>query len=108
MIIIPDSNNSITLIPKNVAEEIIQNIKVIVTTVMGNVPLDRKFGIDSKIIDNPIKAKSRLAIFILESIQDFEPRAEVTNIEIIEDIEGFGKGRLMPKLEVNIKDEYIS
>ncbi len=108
MIIIPDSNDSITLTPKNIAEEIIQNIKVIVTTVMGNVPLERKFGIDGKIIDNPIKRKSKLIICILESIQDFEPRAEVANIEIIDDIGSFGKGRLIPKLEVRIKDEYIS
>ena len=108
MIIIPDSNDSITLTPKNVVEEIMQNIKVIVTTVMGNVPFDRKFGIDGKFIDNPIKRKSKLTICILESIQDFEPRAEVTNIEIIDDVESFGKGKLIPKLEVRIKDEYIS
>lgn len=109
MIITADLSNNITLTPKNVVEEIIQNINIIVTTVQGNVPLDRKFGIDGEIIDaQAIKGKSKLMIYILESVQDFEPRAEVTSIDFIPDIESIGKGRLIPKLEVRIKDEYIS
>lgn len=108
MIITADSCN-ITLTPQNSAEEIIQNVNVIVSTVLGNVPLDRGFGIDGKIIDLPaFKGKSKLAISILESIQDFEPRIEVTNISFAEDFENAEKGILIPELEVRIKDEYIS
>ena len=108
MVITIDSNN-ITLTPKNTTEEIIQNVNIIVTTILGNVPLDRKFGIDGKIIDDStIKGKSKLMISILESIQDFEPRIEVSNIDFIENFESAKKGTLIPKLEVKIKDEYIS
>ncbi len=103
------NSNNITLTPKNYVEEIIQNVNVIVTTVMGNVPLDRKFGINGKIIDDSsIQGKSRLAISILESIQDFEPRIEVISIDFEENIEKVGEGILTPKLEVKIKDEYIT
>ena len=91
-------SSNITLTPKNFIEEIIQNVNVIVTTIMGNVPLDRKFGIDGKVIDAAtIKGKSKLMIYILESIQDFEPS-----------IKSAEKGTLIPRLEVRIKDEYIS
>ena len=102
-------SSNITLTPKNFIEEIIQNVNVIVTTIMGNVPLDRKFGIDGKVIyAATIKGKSKLMIYILESIQDFEPRIEVTAIDFIEDIKSAEKGTLIPRLEVRIKDEYIS
>ena len=108
MFITADSNN-ITLTPKNIAEEIIQNVNVIVSTVMGNVPLDRKFGISGEIIDtSSVKGKSKLMIYLLESVQDFEPRIEVTAIDFIEDIKSTEKGTLIPRLEVRIKDEYIS
>jgi len=108
MFITVDSNN-ITLTPKNSVEEIIQNVNVIATTVMGNVPLDRKFGIDGKVMDAAtIKGKSKLMICLLESIQDYEPRIEVTGIELIDDIENAENGTLIPKLEVRIKDEFIS
>lgn len=108
MFITVDSNN-INLMPENYVEEIIQNIKVIVTTVIGNVPLDRKFGINGNVIDaaQP-KGKSMLTINILESVQDYEPRVEISGIEFIEDVKGAEKGILIPKLEVKIKDEYIT
>ena len=108
MFITADSNN-ITLTPKIIAEEIIHNVNVIVSTVMGNVPLDRKFGISGEIIDtSSVKGKSKLMIYLLESVQDFEPRIEVTAIDFIEDIKSAEKGTLIPRLEVRIKDEYIS
>lgn len=108
MIITVNSDN-ITLTPRNIVEEIIQNINIIVTTVMGNVPLDRKFGIDGKIIDDSsISGKGKLMISIIESIQDFEPRVEVTAVDFEENYEKAKDGMLIPKLEVKIKDEYIS
>ena len=102
-------SSNITLTPKNFSEEIIQNVNVIVTTIMGNVPLDRKFGISGEIIDtSSVKGKSKLMIYLLESVQDFEPRIEVTAVDFIEDIKSAEKGTLIPRLEVRIKDEYIS
>ncbi len=108
MYITVDSKN-ITLTPKNLIEEITQNVSVIVSTVMGNVPLDRKFGISGEIIDtSSVKGKSKLMIYLLESVQDFEPRIEVTAVDFIEDIKSAAEGTLIPRLEVRIKDEYIS
>lgn len=108
MFITVDSNN-ITLTPKNFVEEIIQNVNVIASTVIGSVPLDRKFGISGEIIDtSSVKGKSKLMIYLLESVQDFEPRIEVMAIDFIEDVKSAEKGTLIPRLEVRIKDEYIS
>ncbi len=107
MIITVDSED-ITLTPENLAEEIIQNVNIIAATVAGNVPLDRKFGIAGEIIDaSTIRGKSKLMIYLLESIQDYEPRIEVVAIDFIEDAEKAERGTLIPRLEVRIKDEYI-
>ena len=40
--------------PTSTIEEVIQNIKTILNTIKGTVPLDRDFGIDKSVIDSPI------------------------------------------------------
>ncbi len=106
---IDGENFDFTLTPQETVFEIIQNIKTIISTVKGSVVLDRGFGIDGELIDcTSVSGKSKLMIYIIESLQEFEPRVEVVSIDFAEDRENIDKGIFFPKLEVYIKDEYIS
>ena len=61
--------------------EIAQNIKTILNTVQGTVPLDRNFGVDASLIDMPISAaKTKATANITTAINNYEPRARVKSV----------------------------
>lgn len=81
-------------------EEILQNVRMILSTPQLSVPLDRAFGVDSTVIDKPLPiAKSRIAVEITDAIRKYEPRAAITGIEFSGD--GL-TGKLVPKVKVRI------
>lgn len=87
--------------PATRAEEIEQNVKCIIDTVMGTVPLDRTFGLDTP-QDVPVPfLESQLAIRVTEAIQEYEPRVEITNIAI----EPGEDGKAYPRVEYSIIEE---
>ena len=115
----PLNNNLFTLLglettqlnmfPETNVEEILQNITVIITTVRGTVPLDRDLGLDVTFIDEPSpRAKIKASIHLLETIQDYEPRVEVTDVDFIPKPNDALDGRFYPKVTVRILDEYLS
>lgn len=62
--------------------QIQQNVRFILTTVMGSVPLDRTFGIDPSLVDAPIPtAQSRLTAEIIRAVRAYEPRARVMQVK---------------------------
>ena len=90
----------IKLMPRNTVEEIIQNVRTIVTTIKGTVPLDREFGISADILDAPMNQQSRLVAEVAEAIEKFEPRARLLRIEFT----GNENGELNPTLTLEIKE----
>ena len=94
-------HSEIVLFPENVLIEIIQNIKTILTTLQGTVPLDRDFGIDGTLIDKPLTvAKPLIVKDIKEKIEQYEPRAKFVSISWSRnDIDG----KLIPSIKVAIK-----
>lgn len=101
--------DKINLSPSSVVEEIRQNLVIILTTVIGTVPLDRKFGIRMDFIDAPVlRAMMKARIFILETIHEYEPRVEVLSIDFVENTIAAIDGRLTAKVRVRIYDEYIT
>jgi hypothetical protein len=86
--------------PDSIHLEVLQNIKTILTTAKGSVPLDRDFGINTYLIDRPVSViKPLLVKEIKEAIEKYEPRAKFQNIvwngEIVE-------GKLYPVVKVVI------
>lgn len=68
--------------PSNEINEIIQNVKCIISTIKGSVPLDRDFGIYGSFIDMPQhQAQQLLRVSIIEAIETYEPRAVVLSID---------------------------
>ena len=93
--------SNINFAPATVVEEILQNIKCILSTTKFSVPLDREFGIDASFIDMPMDvAKAQMASEIIMAVAKYEPRAAVTNIDWEHDIDGI----LRPKVQVRIDE----
>ncbi len=85
--------------PETETAEILQNLRTILATAEGIVPLDREFGIDASCVDLPIeRARAKLASEILVKIRTFEPRVTVTSLTF----EADGEGILRPKVQVKI------
>ena len=86
--------------PTTEAEEIVQNVRTILTTRRGSVPLDRAFGIDTVLIDLPVTAiKGRLTTEIIEAVERFEPRVEVKEVKFAGDA---AEGAVYPVVKVVI------
>jgi len=85
-------------------DEIVQNVKVIVNTRKGSVPLDRDFGVDWSIIDTPNTLTfQKLRVEIVKAIEKYEPRVKVKQVKIIPDkqvLDGIMKVKL--KVLVNL------
>lgn len=90
---------AIDLAPKTTVEEVLQNVRTIITTIKYEIPLDRDFGIDGDVIDMPMQqAQAKLSQEIFRAVRQYEPRAVIESI----DFSGGESGRLIPKLEVSI------
>lgn len=96
------STGNINFAPASEAEEILQNVRTIITTPKFSVPLDRGFGINCSVVDRPIPvAQAQLASDIITAIREYEPRVVVTGITY----EATDDGNLKPKVQVIINEE---
>lgn len=85
--------------PQTTQEEVIQNVKTIITTYKYSVPLDRNFGITGDAIDAPFPvAMAKLQSDIIDNILKYEPRAKVKSITFNGDIDG----NLIPNVRIEI------
>lgn len=84
-------------------DEVIQNVKLILNTPKGSVPLDREFGIDWSIVDKPInRIIPQLKAQVIKQIHKYEPRAKVKKV-IIENSK-FEDGKLRIKILLEVKE----
>jgi len=64
-------------------EAILQCVKMIITTPVGSVPLDRGFGIDMSLLDTQNADDfSKFADYVRGLVNKYEPRVIVKNVEI--------------------------
>lgn len=72
----------VTFSPRNVYEEVLQNVRTIFATAVYSVPLDRELGIDATIVDEPVNTvRQKLSGRIVKALRKYEPRADVRRIE---------------------------
>lgn len=91
----------INFAPATLAEEVMQNVRMIISTVKYSVPMDREFGIDGAVIDRPVNvAKAHLSNEIFRAVRRYEPRAVIESI----DFDGDESGQLTPKIKVQINE----
>jgi len=96
------SLDSVDFAPADELTEIIQNVRTILTTLKKTVPLDREFGLDAEVIDQPVgMAQAVLSETIMDAVQKYEPRVKVTHIYY----EGDGQeGDIKVSVEVRINE----
>jgi len=88
--------------PDTLAEEILQNVYTIITTLKFSVPLDREFGISAAVLDMPLnKSQAALKSEIVQAVRKFEPRARITSIYFDSTMDG----KLFTRLKVAIVNE---
>lgn len=88
--------------PASKAAEILQNLRTIITTAKYSVPLERDFGFNAEMLDNPVNAaQAQLQSEIIMAIKTYEPRVTVTGISFT----GTDDGQLIPKVQVMINDD---
>ncbi len=81
-----------------VAEEVAQNVRTIVATETGSVPLARELGTPQDVVDQPQSAAgARLQASVVKAVRTYEPRALVTDVELEATVDG--------KLSVTVKWE---
>ena len=89
----------INFAPSTLQEEVIQNVKTLLTTMKYTVPLDRNFGIMANAVDEPMPvAMAKLSSDIIDAINQYEPRCRVTQIFF----DGNDDGKLIPRVRIEI------
>ncbi|MEN6371904.1 MAG: GPW/gp25 family protein [Armatimonadota bacterium] len=72
---------SVIINPSSEVEEIIQNVRTILATAKGSVPLDREFGVLNTVLDDPLpSAQAAMTSDIIDAITKYEPRAEPVSV----------------------------
>lgn len=91
----------ISFTPSTVAEEIIQNVRTLLTTRKGSVPMDRALGISADIVDMPIgAAQAKLSAEIVGAVNQYEPRAHIQRI-LYEGSEQNGTLRVKVRVDIH-------
>ncbi|WP_337798633.1 GPW/gp25 family protein [Acidaminococcus timonensis] len=103
-LIVMANGQDIDFAPATVEEEIIQNVRTILTTYQRTVPLDRGFGISAEYLDKTLPvAQATMASELMTAIRQYEPRCQVVGITFT----GDDNGALRPRIEVTINDNAL-
>ena len=91
--------DKVNFAPTTLQEEVMQNVKTLLTTMKFTVPLDRNLGIIANALDEPMPvAMAKLSSDIIDAINQYEPRCRVTQIFFDGDIDG----KLIPRVRIEI------
>lgn len=75
--------------PATVGEEVAQNIRYLLRTAPGSVPLSRAMGTPQDVIDTPISAAgARLQADVIRAVRTYEPRVKVKRVTVAADLAG--------------------
>ena len=99
------NTTAINFAPPNIIEEVLQNVRTLLTTIKYSVPLYRALVIDATYLDKPAPdAMARLRVQIVEEIQCHEPRAIVKIIEFKPYEDEAHTGMFYPVLSIDVKE----
>ena len=89
--------------PESEVAEILQNVRTILLTRKGSVPLHRDLGLSWAYVDRPLSvAQMLMRSEIVEAIETYEPRAKVKSIEFNGSQMDSMNGILRPVVTVSI------
>lgn len=97
---------NIDLAPKNIYQEVLQNVAIIIDTWENTCPLLRALGIPAQLIGRPLPVVKNIMVGQLyDQIEQYEPRVILGGITFEENV---FTGKLIPIIEiegVQIEDE---
>lgn len=92
--------------PTSEREEILQNVRTILATRKGSVPLDRDLGITWEHLDKPYPvARSLMTAAVIEAVETYEPRVRVESVEFEGTESEAMDGLIRPRVIVYILNE---
>ncbi len=95
---------SVDFAAKGVAE-VLQNVKVILSTIRGELFLDRHFGVPAEIVDEPQSKFHRHLATIAAAVEQQEPRCRVTRIALQNPgLAAAADGKVTPCVWVRIRE----
>ncbi len=98
-------SSEIDFAPANEVAEILQNVRTILKTRIGTVPLHRSFGVSWEHIDKPVPvAKALMQATVIEAITAYEPRAIVKSVEFPENTTDMMEGLLKAVVKISIEE----
>lgn len=84
--------------------EIIQNVRMIITTRKRTQPLDRDFGLEYSFLDSPINTvQAKISQELFEAIRRYEPRAIVKEIKYNDYRQDPLVGKIVPAVVIEIQ-----
>ena len=87
--------------PSTLAEEVLQNVITLCSTVKYSVPMDRDVGVEAVFVDEPVnRARAKYTQEVIMAVRKYEPRAEVKRVEFT----GDGDGKVYPRVTVRLKN----
>ncbi len=99
-------DETVSFAPESVTAEILQNVRTIIQTRLGTVPLFRDFGLTWEHVDKPIHiSRALLKAEIIEAVERWEPRAQIDEVEFEEDSTDAMEGLSKPRIVVTIGEE---
>lgn len=89
-------------------ESLHQALRIIVTTLIYSVPLDRGFATTGSFIDSPLPhAVARRLADLTEAIEKYEPRVKIISLRLTESdakLEDLAEGRVFPIIRFELKE----
>jgi len=98
--------SEVNFAPASEAEEVVQNVRTILATRVGSVPLDRDFGVSWEHLDKPLSvARSLMQAEVIEAIERYEPRANIEAVEFEESESDAMEGISRPRVILNLGED---
>jgi phage baseplate assembly protein W len=103
MIIIRGSDKRpLSLAPETETEAKVQEIWILLCTVLGECPLYRDFGVSNDYLHMPVDAaKTAMTVAIVEAFKKYAPDVELVSISFEKSLDKTMQGILNPVLEVS-------
>ena len=90
--------------PISEIQGIIQNVRTIIATRKGSVPLDRDFGLGWGFVDQPIAtSQAILSAEIVRQVRAYEPRARVIRV-IFDPTSNAADGQSKPVVVIGVNE----
>ncbi len=78
-------------------EEVVQNVRCLLVTAPGTVPMSRAMGTPQDVLDTPVSAAgARLQADVTRAVKTYEPRVRVKAVRLATD----GDGKLTATAEI--------